>query len=67
MGASIFFTAAMIRVNYDVKQLAGKKFLSCFFHLYRFHKYMSYGFPIINSVIPEYIMKRPVKYVAAYL
>jgi hypothetical protein len=27
MGASIFFTAAMIRVNYDEKQLnGGKKF-----------------------------------------
>jgi hypothetical protein len=25
MGASIFFTAAMIRVNYDEKQLIGKK------------------------------------------
>jgi hypothetical protein len=25
MGASIFFTAAMIRVNYDEKPLTGKK------------------------------------------
>jgi hypothetical protein len=28
--------------------LLGKKFLSCSFYLYRFHKYGSYGFPIIN-------------------
>jgi hypothetical protein len=25
-----------------------KKFLSCSFYLYRFRKYLSYGFPIIN-------------------
>jgi len=28
--------------------LLGKKFLSCSFYLYRFRKYMSYGFPMIN-------------------
>jgi hypothetical protein len=33
---------------------------SCYFYLYRFRKYVSYGFPIINFVIPKYIMKRPV-------
>jgi hypothetical protein len=39
----------------------GKKLLSCSFYLYRFRKYLSYGFPIIIFfVIPEYIMKRPV-------
>jgi hypothetical protein len=30
MGASIFFTAAMIRVNYDEKQLPGKKSFELF-------------------------------------
>jgi hypothetical protein len=35
-------------VNYDEKQLTGKKvFVSWSFYLYRFRKYMSYGFPII--------------------
>jgi len=32
--------------------LVGKKFLSCSFDLYRFHKYLSYGFPIINFCNP---------------
>ena len=40
--------------------LMGKKILSCSFYLYRFRKYMSYGFPIIHFCNPEYIMKRPV-------
>jgi hypothetical protein len=35
-------------VNYDEKQLHGKTFSSCSFYLYRFRKYVSYGFPIIN-------------------
>jgi hypothetical protein len=47
MGASIFFTASGGNVNYDEKQLTGKKVLSCSFYLYRFRKYVSYGFPII--------------------
>jgi len=47
-------------VNYDEKQLTWGKNLSCSFYLYRFRKYVSYGFLIINSVISEYIMKRPV-------
>ena len=34
--------------NYDEKQLTGGKKLSFSFYLYRFRKYMSYGFPIIN-------------------
>jgi hypothetical protein len=39
----------------------GKKILSCSFYLYRFRKYVSYGFPITNFfIIPVYIMKRPV-------
>jgi hypothetical protein len=39
-------------VNYNEKQLIGKKFLSCSFYLYRFHKYVSCGFPIINFCNP---------------
>jgi hypothetical protein len=39
-------------VNYDEKQLSGKKVLSCSFCLYRFRKYMCYGFPIINICNP---------------
>jgi len=30
----------------------GKQFLSCSFYLYRFRKYVSYGFPIINFCNP---------------
>jgi hypothetical protein len=33
-------------------KLTGKKFLSCFLYLYRFCKYVSYGFPIINFCNP---------------
>jgi len=32
--------------------LLGKIFLSCSFYLYRFRKYVSYGFPIINYCNP---------------
>jgi hypothetical protein len=32
--------------------LLGKNFLSCSFYLYRFRKYVSYGFPIINFCNP---------------
>ena len=34
------------------KLTGGKKFLSCSFYLYRFRKYVSYGFPIINFCNP---------------
>jgi hypothetical protein len=53
-GAAIFSLHTLAspsnrNVNYDEKQLTGtKKCLSCSFYLYRFHKYVSYGFPIIN-------------------
>jgi len=40
------------KVNYNEKQLNGEKFLSCSFNLYRFRKYVSYGFPIINFCNP---------------
>jgi hypothetical protein len=51
MGASIFFTASGRNVNYDEKQLTGGG-MSCSFYLYRFRKYVSYGFPIINCRNP---------------
>jgi hypothetical protein len=39
-------------VNYDEKKLTGEKFSSCSFYLYRFLKYVSYGFLIINFYSP---------------
>ena len=36
-------------MNYN---LVGKEFLSCSFYLYRFRKYVSCGFPIINFYNP---------------
>ena len=35
-------------VNYDERQIPGGGNLSCSFYLYRFHKYVSYGLPIIH-------------------
>jgi hypothetical protein len=40
------------KVNDEKQHTGGKKFLSCFFYLYRFGKYVSYGFPIINFCNP---------------
>jgi hypothetical protein len=56
-GAAIFSLHTLAppsgrNVNYDQKQLTGKNFLSCSFCLCRFHKYLSYGFPIINFCNP---------------
>ena len=42
-------------VNYDEKQLTGGEGggnLSCSFYLYRFRKYVTYGFPIIHFCNP---------------
>ena len=40
-------------VNYNEKQLTGgKKILNCFLYLYRFPKYVSCGFPVINICNP---------------
>jgi hypothetical protein len=39
-------------VNCDEKQLSGGRELSCSFYLYRFRKYVTYGFPIINFCNP---------------
>jgi len=54
-GAAIFSLHTLAspsgrNVNYDEKQVTGGGWrgnLSCSFYLYRFRKYMSYGFPII--------------------
>ena len=47
-------------VNYDEKQLTGGKiFLSCSFYLYRFRKYVSYRFPIINFCNPGVHYEKP--------
>ena len=45
-------------VNYDEKQLTGK-FFFCSFYLYRFRKYVSYGFPIIFFCNPEVHYETP--------
>ena len=55
-GAAIFSLHTLVspsgrNVNYDEKQLTVKKFLSSFY-LYRFCKYVSCGFPIINFCNP---------------
>jgi hypothetical protein len=41
--------------------LLGKKFLSCSFYLYKFHKYVSYGFPITNFCNPTVHYEMPCK------
>jgi len=57
-GAAIFSLHTLAspsgrNVNYVEKLLTGGKKLSCSFFLYRFRKYVSYGFPIINFLIPS--------------
>ena len=39
--------------------LLGKKNLSCFFYLYSFRKYVSYGFPTINFCTPGVHYEKP--------
>ena len=54
LGAAIFSlhtlaSPSVRNANYDEKELTGeKKCLSCSVYLYRFRKFVSYGFPIIN-------------------
>jgi hypothetical protein len=48
----ILATPSGRNVNCDKKNNLLEKKLSCSFHLYRFHKYVSYGFPIINFCNP---------------
>ena len=56
-GAAIFSLQKLAsprgrNVNYDEKQLTGKKIMSCSFYLYSFRKYVSYGFHIMNFCNP---------------
>ena len=57
-GAAIFSLHTLAsssgrNVKYDEKNLlGGEKMLSCSFNLYRFRKYVSYGFPITNFCNP---------------
>jgi len=45
-------------VNYNETKLTGGDW-SCSFYLYRFPKYVSYGFPIINFCIPRVHYETP--------
>jgi hypothetical protein len=62
-GAAIFSLHTLAspsgrKVNYDEKQLLGKK-VTCSFYLYRFRKHVSYGFPIINFGNPGVYYETP--------
>ena len=46
-------------VNYNEKYLLKKRFFNCPFYLYRFRKYVSYWFPIINFCIPGVYYETP--------
>jgi hypothetical protein len=57
LGAAIFSLHTLAsssgrNMNCDENTLLGKIYLSCSFYLYRFRKYVSYGFPIINICNP---------------
>jgi hypothetical protein len=63
-GAAIFSLHTLAspsgrNVNYDEKQLTGKKKISCSLYLYRFRKHVSYGFPIINFCNPRVHYETP--------
>jgi len=47
--------------------LLGKEFLSYSFYLYRFRKYVSYGFPIINFCNPGVHYETPSIYTPAVM
>jgi hypothetical protein len=49
-------------MNYDEKNVLGKIFFSCSFYLYRFRKYVSYGFPTINFCNHGVHYERPCVY-----
>jgi hypothetical protein len=64
-GAAIFSLASPSgrNVNYDEKQLCGEKeYLSSSFYVYRFPKYVSNGFPIINLCNPGVYYKTPCRF-----
>jgi hypothetical protein len=63
IGAAIFSLRTLAspsarNVSYDEKQLPENK-LSYSLYLYRFRKYVSYGFPIINVCNPGVHYKTP--------
>jgi hypothetical protein len=67
MGASIFLYihshCLVAEMGTTMKNnFLGKKFLSCFFYPYRFHKHVSYGFPIINFCNPGVHYETPCIY-----
>ena len=69
-GAAIFSLHTLAspsgrNVNYDEKQLTGgeRGELSCSFYLYRFCKYVSYGFPTINFCNPGVHYETPRMYI----
>jgi len=67
-GAAIFSLHTLAspsgrNVNYDEKQLSGgKKVLIYSFYLYRFRKYVTYDFPIINFCNPGVHYETPCIY-----
>ena len=68
-GAAIFSLHTLAspsgrNMNYDEKKLTGGGKFFCFsFYLYRFRKYVSYGFPIINFCNPGICYEMPCTYV----
>jgi len=62
-----FASPSGINVNYDEKQLTGGAGLSCSFYLYRFRKYVYYGFPIINFCNPGVHYETPCICMCVYI
>ena len=63
-GAAIFSHIHLHRLAAEMwttmkNNLLEKKILSCSFYLYRFRKYLSYGFPIINFCNPAVHYETP--------
>jgi hypothetical protein len=72
-GAAIFSLHTLAspcsrNVNYDEKQLTGgEKNLSCSFYLYRFRKYVSYGFPLTTFCNPGIHYETTCVYIYIYI
>jgi len=57
-----------VNYSYDENQLTGENFfLSCSFYLYRFRKYVCYGFPTINFCNPGEHYEMPCIYEAGHV
>ena len=52
---------AEMRTTMKKKTYWKKTFSSCSFYLYRFRKYVSYGFPVINFCNPGVLYETPCK------